>query len=83
MLEYGPLPFHGITMKNPTDRDTRDELNNPEQLFASADKFSVVSHHEPVAEKRKLPSLADFRSTMPFQVIPSEVLVREDRDARD
>lgn len=69
-------------MKNPTDRNAREGLNIPEQLFASTDGFPVASHGEPAA-KRKLPSLAAFRATMPFQVIPSEVLVREDRDARD
>ena len=35
------------------------------------------------APKRKVRSLAAFRATMPFQEIPSEVLIREDRDARD
>lgn len=54
----------------------------------------VLTHHgKPFARvlpletaatpKRKARSLAAFRATMPFQEIPSEVLIREDRDARD
>lgn len=46
--------------------------------------FARVLPLEPVtAPKRKVRSLAAFRATMPFQEIPSEVLIREDRDARD
>jgi len=46
--------------------------------------FARVLPLEPVAApKRKVRSLAAFRATMPFQEIPSEVLIREDRDARD
>lgn len=36
----------------------------------------------PVA-KPKIKSLAAFRATMPYQEVGSEVIVREDRDARD
>ena len=46
--------------------------------------FARVLPLETVATpKRKVRSLAAFRATMPFQEIPSEVLIREDRDARD
>ncbi|HQR50841.1 MAG TPA: hypothetical protein PKW44_04305 [Methylophilaceae bacterium] len=35
-----------------------------------------------VATRPKARSMAAFRDTMPFQEVPSEVLIREDRDAR-
>ena len=41
----------------------------------------VLPYEEPVSPKR-MPSNAALRAKMPFQTIPSEVLIREDRDAR-
>ena len=60
-------------------------------MFADADEVLVVKHGEPVARilpvtptvpARKLPSLKWLRDQLPPQDIPSEVLIREDRDAR-
>lgn len=76
-------------MKTLTIREAREGLSHPEQMFANDDEVLVMCRGEPVARilpvmpKRKIRSLATFRSTMPFQEIPSEVLIREDRDARD
>lgn len=36
----------------------------------------------PIGERRPMPSHKDLRDSMPFQTIPSEVMIREDRDAR-
>jgi len=76
-------------MKTLTIREAREGLSHPEKMFANDDEVLVVCRGEPVARilpvtpKRKIRSLAAFRATMPFQEIPSEVLIREDRDARD
>lgn len=76
-------------MKTLTIREAREGLSHPEQMFANNDEVLVVCRGEPVARilpvapKCKVRSMAAFRATMPFQEIPSEVLIREDRDARD
>lgn len=76
-------------MKTLTVREAREGLSHPEQMFADNDEVLVMCRGEPVARilpaapRRKVRSLAAFRATMPFQDTPSEVLVREDRDARD
>jgi len=50
----------------------------------------VLTHHgkpfarvTPLETPGKMPSLAAFRAKQPMQTVPSEVLIREDRDARD
>lgn len=75
-------------MKTLTIREAREGLSHPEKMFADAEEVLVVRHGEPVARilpakpKRPVRSLAAFRATMPMQDVPSEVLIREDRDAR-
>jgi antitoxin (DNA-binding transcriptional repressor) of toxin-antitoxin stability system len=76
-------------MKTMTIREAREGLSHPDQMFADADEVLVVKHGEPVARilpveprKKVFRSLAAFRATMPFQDVPSEVLIREDRDER-
>lgn len=80
-------------MKTMTIREAREGLSHPDQMFADADEVLVVKHGEPVARilpvtpsvearKKAFRSLAAFRATMPFQDVPSEVLIREDRDER-
>lgn len=79
-------------MKTLTIREAREGLSHPDQMFADADEVLVMKHGEPVARilpvkpataARKLPSLKWLRDQIPYQEIPSEVLIREDRDARD
>jgi antitoxin (DNA-binding transcriptional repressor) of toxin-antitoxin stability system len=78
-------------MRTVTIREAREGLSHPEQLFADDDEVIVTRRGEPVARilpiaptaKPKFRSLAAFRATMPFQSVPSEVIIREDRDARD
>ena len=75
-------------MKELTIREAREGLSHPEAMFADDEEILVVRRGEPVARilpvnpKRKVRSLAAFRATMPYQEVPSEVLIREDRDAR-
>jgi len=77
-------------MRTVTIREAREGLSHPEQLFADNDEVIVTRRGEPIARilpirpaKPKFRSLAAFRATMPFQDVPSEELIREDRDARD
>ncbi|MEW6132214.1 MAG: prevent-host-death protein [Pseudomonadota bacterium] len=49
----------------------------------------VLTHHGkpfarvlPIGPRKEIPSHAALRASMPFQEIPSEALIREDRDAR-
>ena len=76
-------------MKTLTIREAREGLSHPDQMFAGNDEVLVVCRGEPVARilpvapKRKICSLAAFRAKQKLQTIPSEVLIREDRDSRD
>jgi antitoxin (DNA-binding transcriptional repressor) of toxin-antitoxin stability system len=76
-------------MKTLTIREAREGLSHPEQMFADDDEVLVVRRGEPVARilpvtrGAKFRSLRDFRASQAMQEVPSEVLIREDRDARD
>ena len=58
-------------------------------MFDGNDEVLAVCRSEPVVRirpvkhKPKARSLKWLRDTMPYQEIGSEVLIREDRDARD
>ncbi len=76
-------------MKTLTIREAREGLSHPDQMFADADEVLVVKHGEPVARilpveprKKAFRSLAAFRASQPFQEIPSEILISEDREDR-
>lgn len=75
-------------MKTLNIREAREGLSHPEQMFADDDEVLVVCRGEPVARilpakpKPKARSLKWLRDTMPCQEVGSEVLIREDRDAR-
>lgn len=76
-------------MKSLTIREARRGLSHPEQMFADTNEVLVVCRGKPVARilpaqpKMRVRSLTAFRASQPMQSIPSEVLIREDRDARD
>ena len=76
-------------MKELSIREVRQDLPHIDELLAAEGEVIVTRRGKPVARllpvspKRKIRSMAAFRATMPFQEIPSEVLIREDRDARD
>ena len=75
-------------MKTITIREAREGLSHPEQLFADDDEVLVLCRGEPVARllpvqaRRKVRSLAEFRARQPFQQVPSEVIIAEDREER-
>jgi prevent-host-death family protein len=76
-------------MKELSIREIRQDLPHIDELLATEGEVIVTRRGKPVARllpvspKRKIRSMAAFRATMPFQEIPSEALIREDRDARD
>ena len=79
-------------MRNLNIREIRQELSHLDELLATEGEVIVTRHGKPIARvlpmetaapARRLPSLKWLRDQMPFQEIPSEVLIREDRDARD
>lgn len=76
-------------MKTLSIREMREALPNLDTLVAEEGEIVVTRRGEPIARvvpakpKRRMPSHADFRARMPYQEIPSEVLIREDRDSRE
>lgn len=77
-----------LIMKQLTIREAREGLSHPEAMFADTEEILVVCRGEPIARilpvnpKRKVRSLAAFRATQPFQDVPSEVIISEDREDR-
>jgi len=75
-------------MKELSIREARGGFSHPEIMFADDEEILVVRRGEPVARilpetpTRKVRSLAAFRTMQPFQEIPSEVGILEDRDSR-
>lgn len=77
-------------MKTMNIRELRQGTPRLKETLAEAGEVLLVSNGEPIARilpvqdkpRPKLPSLKAFRATMPMMDIPSEVLVREDRDRR-
>lgn len=71
-------------------RELRDAMPRLEQTLAEEGELVVVSKGRAIARvlpveaphRKRLPSLAAFRATMPMVKTPSEVLIREDRDRR-
>lgn len=79
-------------MKSLNIREIRQELSHLDELLVKEGELLVTRHGKPIARvlplesapsPRHLPSLKWLRDQAPFQEIPSEVLIREDRDARD
>lgn len=79
-------------MKNINIREIRQELSHLDELLAREGEVILTRHGKPIARvlpiaqesgTLRLPSLKWLRDKMPCQEIGSEVLIREDRDARD
>lgn len=75
-------------MKTLNVRELRSTIPHLKETLAAEGELLLVSNGEPVARilpvprKRRLPSLAEHRARMPMVKVPSEVLIREDRDRR-
>ena len=75
-------------MRSLSIREVRAALGSIEKLVDEEGELLITRHGKPVARivplerTRRLPSHKAFRESMPFQEIPSHVLIREDRDAR-
>ncbi len=79
-------------MKNINIREIRQELAHLDELLAREGELILTRHGKPIARvlpiaqesgTLHLPSLKWLRDKMPTQIVGSEVLIREDRDASD
>ena len=79
-------------MKNLNIREIRHELAHLDELLAREGEVILTRHGKPMARvlpieqesgTLRLPSLKWLRDKMPRQTVGSEVMIREDRDARD
>jgi antitoxin (DNA-binding transcriptional repressor) of toxin-antitoxin stability system len=80
-------------MRSVSVREVRALLPGLEEELARTGEIVLTRRGRPIARltpvdgaaaaRPRRPNLAEFRASMPFQETPSEVLVREDRDARD
>ena len=79
-------------MKNLNIREIRQELAHLDELLAREGEVILTRHGKPIARvlpitqesgTLHLPSLKWLRDKMPQTGVGSEVLIREDRDARD
>jgi antitoxin (DNA-binding transcriptional repressor) of toxin-antitoxin stability system len=75
-------------MRRITIRETRALLPTLDAALAEEGELVIERRGQPIARvlpiapKTQRPSNEDLRAMCPFQEIPSEVLIREDRDAR-
>ncbi len=75
-------------MKTINVRELRSAMPLLKETLAREHELLLVSNGEPVARilpvprKRQAPSLAAHRAKMPMVSVPSEVLLREERDRR-
>jgi antitoxin (DNA-binding transcriptional repressor) of toxin-antitoxin stability system len=78
----------GVTMKTVNVRELRSVMPKLKETLAQEHELLLVSNGEPVARilpvlrKRQAPSLAAHRAKMAMVTVPSEVLLREERDRR-
>lgn len=69
-------------------REVRAVLSHLDELLEREGELIITRHGKPVARilpvrpRRRMPSRAALRASMPRLSTPSEALVREDRDAR-
>ncbi len=80
-------------MRSVSVREVRALLPGLEEELARTGEIVLTRRGRPIARltpvegatasRPRRPSHAEFRAGMPFQEIPSEVLIREDRDSRD
>jgi antitoxin (DNA-binding transcriptional repressor) of toxin-antitoxin stability system len=76
-------------MRKVSVREMRALLPELETTLAQEGELLLTRHGKPIARlmaaaqgRPHRPSHADLRATMPYQEVPSEVLIRQDRDER-
>ncbi len=75
-------------MKTLSIREMRSALSHIEELVAKEGELVVTRRGRPLARilparpRRGIPSRAGLRALMPKLKVPSEVLIREDREQR-
>ncbi|MCU0841215.1 MAG: type II toxin-antitoxin system prevent-host-death family antitoxin [Thiobacillaceae bacterium] len=75
-------------MKELTVREAREGLSHPEEMFADAEEILVVRRGEPVARilpvtpRRKIRALRAFLERQAMQTVPSQDLLRAEREDR-
>ena len=78
-------------MKTINVRELRQSTPTLKQTLAEEGEVLLVSNGEPIARllpvqrkpvRSKLPSMKAFRATMPAMTVPSQALIREDRERR-
>jgi prevent-host-death family protein len=72
-------------MKTLSVTELRATLSRIEEVLNDAGEVIVTRRGRPIARilpMRGMPSLAEFRASMPRMKVPSKVLVRQDRDSR-
>lgn len=75
-------------MKTLTIREMRSALSHLEEIVAEEGELLVTRRGRPLARilparpKRNIPSRAELRASMPKLKVPSEVLIRQDREQR-
>lgn len=78
----------GVTVKTINVRELRSVMPLLKETLAQERELLLVSNGEPVARilpvlrKRQAPSLAAHRAKMAMVSVPTEVLLREERDRR-
>ncbi|MGH7812837.1 MAG: type II toxin-antitoxin system Phd/YefM family antitoxin [Candidatus Binataceae bacterium] len=75
-------------MKTLSIREMRSALPHLDEIVAEEGELVVTRRGRPLARilparpRRRIPSHAELRASMPLLKVPSEVLIREDRDSR-
>ena len=75
-------------MKELSVREMRQGYQALQKALAEEGEVVLTHHGKPFARvlpiepRKEIPNHAALRASMPFQEIPSEVLIREDRGAR-
>ncbi|HMR33308.1 MAG TPA: hypothetical protein PKA13_08525 [Geminicoccaceae bacterium] len=75
-------------MRRVSIREIRELLPHLDATLADEGELVIerrgkpIARLLPVAPRMRRPSNADLLATCPYQEIPSEALIREDRDAR-
>ena len=79
--------WHNLGMRTMSIRQLRDSLSSIEEITDREGEVILTRHGRPLARLvslnagRRVPSHADLRVGMPYLPVPSELLIRADRDA--